>query len=88
MANMRGMTKGSHLCLNMIVRNVIVLARDPGELSAYWKGRTISGEFILSPEQWRVLRNDLSKHLGSHDRIRQMEWKTTKPPCAGSDGRD
>lgn len=35
-----------------------LLAADLGALSSYWRGWTIRGENIVSPEEWTVSRND------------------------------
>lgn len=36
----------------------MLLSRDLGYLDPHWRGWTIRGEHIVSPEHWRVSRND------------------------------
>lgn len=37
---------------------LMLLSRDLGYLDPHWRGWTIRGEHIVSPEHWRVSRND------------------------------
>lgn len=37
---------------------LVLLVGDLGAFSTYWRGWTVRGEQIVSPEQWTVSRND------------------------------